>query len=64
MMNPKYIVLYNPHSDEWLLFNYVEGREKYAPNYGTPVSNGPTPRDAIDMAVDMFGVNPDEVECY
>lgn len=63
-MSPKYICLYNDHSGEWLLFKYVRGREKYAPNYGCPIINGPTPDDCIDSAVEMFGVNPDEVEVH
>ena len=61
-MNPKYICLWNPHSQEWLLFNYVHGRDKYAPNYGCPISNGRTPEDCISGAIDMFGIDPETVE--
>ena len=59
-----YICLCNPHDSEWKVFDFVEGREKYAPNYGTPLSNGATPEDAIQMAVDVFGINSNEVEVH
>ena len=61
-MSPKYICLWNPHSQEWLLFNYKYGQDKYAPNYGTPLTGGATPEECIDYAVDLFGVNPADVE--
>jgi len=64
-MEPKYICLPNPHSGEWLVFDYVHGREKYAPHYGCPLTSGETPEDAIHDAESIFGVAPDEVEvCY
>ena len=64
-MSPKYICLCNPHSSEWLVFHYKQGVEKYAPNYGTPLTNGTTPEEAIEYAEDMWGIDPDDVEvCY
>ena len=63
-MSPKYICLCNPHSQEWLVFDYVEGQEKYAPNYGCPITSGKTPEDAIAGAVDMFSIDPDTVEVH
>ena len=64
-MSPKYICLCNPHDSEWKLFEFEWGKEKYAPTYGTPITSGKTPEDAIQMAVDIFGINPNEVEvCY
>ena len=60
-----YICLCNPHDSEWKVFDYEWGKEKYAPNYGTPISNGATPEEAIKMAVDIFGIDPETVEvCY
>lgn len=64
MSSPKYICLGNPHDGEWKLFEYEWGKEKYAPNYGCPITSGKTPEDAIQMAVDMFGINTDEVEVH
>ena len=61
-MSDKYICLCNPHSSEWLVFDYVPGRERYAPNYGTPITGGPTPKEAIKAAEEMFGINPENVE--
>ena len=58
----KYIVLYNPHDGRWKLFEYIEGKEKYAPNYGCPIVDGATPGEALAAAVNMFGIDPDEVE--
>lgn len=58
----KYIVLWNNHSQEYLLFDYEENKDKYAPTYGTPISNGKTIDEAINMAVDLFNINPDEVK--
>ena len=58
MKMSKYICLFNPHSEEWLLFDYVEDKVPYAPNYGTPLCSGPTPQECIDA----FGVSESEVE--
>jgi len=58
----KYICLFNPHSQEWLLFDYVEGKEQYAPNYGTALMNGHSPENCINKAVEMWEINPDDVE--
>lgn len=54
MINPKYICLYNPHNRQWLLFNYQKDKTPYAPNYGTPLYNGDTPKDCITGATEMF----------
>lgn len=61
-MNPKYICLWNPHSQEWLLFEYIPGKEKYAPNYGCPIYNGPTPKECIAGAAEMWDIDPETVE--
>lgn len=59
-----YVVLFNPHSEEWLVFKYDENKELYAPNYGTPIANGKTIEDAIDFAVSVFDINPNEIDVY
>lgn len=59
-MKEQYICLYNPHSEEYLVFRYDEQKQPYAPNYGCPISNGKTPEEAIDMA-SMFNINPKNV---
>lgn len=57
-----YIVLFNPHSEEWLLFDYEEDKEEYAPNYGVAISNGKTIDETINSAVKMFNINPSKVK--
>lgn len=54
----EYVCLYNPHSEEWLLFDYEEGKEMSAPNYGVAISNGATPDDCISSAVRMWEIDP------
>lgn len=54
----EYVCLYNPHSQEWLLFNYEYGKDLYAPNYGVAISNGATPEDCISSAVRMWEIDP------
>jgi len=61
-MSSPFVCLRNPHDGEWKVFNYRSGQDPYAPNYGCPIANGKTPEDAIKMAEDIFGINPDEVE--
>ena len=60
----KYVCLYNPHSEEWLLFEYIENKELYAPNYGCPIYNGATPEDCITGACEMWDISPEEVGIY
>ena len=59
---PKYICLWNPHSQEWFLFDYVYGQDKYAPTYGCAIFNGPTPEECIAGAGEMFGIKAEDVE--
>ena len=58
----QYIVLYNNHSQEWLLFEYVQEKDNHAPNYGIPIANGKTPKNCIEAAIELFGINDDDIK--
>ena len=60
-MAKKYIILFNPHDDEYKMFEYVDGRKLYAPNYGCCISNGKTREECFESAHQMFNIQKDEV---
>lgn len=57
----RYVILRNPHDDEYKLFTYEEGKTLYAPNYGCPICSGSSVDDVISNAAN-FKISPDEIE--
>ena len=62
-MGKKYVILRNPHDQEYKLFKYVPGKELYAPNYGGCITNGATMDDCFLSAHSMFNIRKKEV-CF
>lgn len=56
-----YVILRNPHDDEYKLFTYEEGKELYSPNYGCPICSGSSVDDVISDAAN-FGISSEEIE--
>ena len=63
-MSSQYICLYNQNDERWKVFEYVQGRTAYAPNYGTPLVDGETIRETLKYAEICFGISEDDIMFY
>ena len=60
-MSNKVIILWNPHDEQYKMFDYDPEKEAYAPNYGCAIATGRTYESCKENGCKCWGINPEDV---